>query len=161
MLKIEFPNLFYGNPTLINALPRLMETENLEGTRSGIVRMAESESQQIALLANVLLITDELLPRAATNRQLFNQTCRIDEPPRKPSDRQNWAPEQRELKKQLQRFVDQLRDSFFRKHALELIFTDDGGVRLCANMYISMDGIVDKPEWFPSPIYQVFHNKSN
>ncbi|XP_057493144.1 LOW QUALITY PROTEIN: exocyst complex component EXO84A [Actinidia eriantha] len=139
---------------LINALPGSMETENLEVTGSRIVRMAESESQQIALLANALLIADELLPRAATKLQPFNQTSRIDEPPRRPSDRQNRAPEQRELKKRLQRFVDQLRDSFCRQHALELIFTDDGGVRLGAHMYISMDGNADEPEWFPSPIYQ-------
>ncbi|XP_059658515.1 exocyst complex component EXO84A [Cornus florida] len=139
---------------LINALPGSMETENLEGSGSRIVRMAESEAQQIALLANALLLADELLPRAATKLSCFQQTNRIDDPPRRSSDRQNRAPEQRELKRRLQRLVDQLRDSFCRQHALDLIFTEDGGVRLSSDMYISMDDTADEPEWFPSPIYQ-------
>lgn len=140
---------------LINALPGSVETENLEGSGSRIVRMAETEAQQIALLANALLLADELLPRAASKLQPFSQNSRIDEPPRRTSERQNRAPEQRELKRRLQRFVDQLRDSFCRQHALELIFMEDGSVRLSAEMYISMDGNADEPEWFPSPIYQV------
>ncbi|KAI8528452.1 hypothetical protein RHMOL_Rhmol12G0149400 [Rhododendron molle] len=139
---------------LINALPGSVETENLEGSGSRIVRMAETEAQQIALLANALLLADELLPRAASKLQPFSQNSRIDEPPRRTSERQNRAPEQRELKRRLQRFVDQLRDSFCRQHALELIFMEDGSVRLSAEMYISMDGNADEPEWFPSPIYQ-------
>uniref|UniRef100_A0A5B6YRN4 Exocyst component Exo84 C-terminal domain-containing protein n=1 Tax=Davidia involucrata TaxID=16924 RepID=A0A5B6YRN4_DAVIN len=139
---------------LINALPGSMETENLEGSGSRIVRMAETEAQQIALLANALLLADELLPRAAIKLSCLHQTNRIDDPPRRTSDRQTRLPEQRELKRRLQRFVDQLRDSFCRQHALDLIFTEDGGARLSAEMYISMDDNADEPEWFPSPIYQ-------
>lgn len=142
---------------LIHALPGSVETENLEGAGSRIVRMAETEAQQIALLANALLLADELLPRAASKLQPFSQNSRIDEPPtRRTSERQNRAPEQREFKRRLQRSVDQLRDSFCRQHALELIFMEDGSVRLSAEMYISMDGNAHEPEWFPSPIYQVF-----
>ncbi|THG22808.1 hypothetical protein TEA_025653 [Camellia sinensis var. sinensis] len=141
---------------LIKALPGSMETENLEGSESRIVRMAETEAQQIALLVNALLLADELLPRAATKLSPFNHSSRIDEPPRRSSERQTRAaPEQRELKRRLQRFVEQLRDSFCRQHALELIFTEDGAVRLSAEMYIGMDGSADEPEWFPSPIYQI------
>ncbi|KAL7164015.1 hypothetical protein ACSBR2_040010 [Camellia fascicularis] len=140
---------------LIKALPGSMETENLEGSESRIVRMAETEAQQIALLVNALLLADELLPRAATKLSPFNHSSRIDDPPRRSSERQTRAaPEQRELKRRLQRFVEQLRDSFCRQHALELIFTEDGAVRLSAEMYIGMDGSADEPEWFPSPIYQ-------
>lgn len=140
---------------LIHALPGSVETENLEGAGSRIVRMAETEAQQIALLANALLLADELLPRAASKLQPFSQNSRIDEPPtRRTSERQNRAPEQREFKRRLQRSVDQLRDSFCRQHALELIFMEDGSVRLSAEMYISMDGNAPELEWFPSPIYQ-------
>ncbi|KAK3038614.1 hypothetical protein RJ639_027277 [Escallonia herrerae] len=138
---------------LINALPGSVETENLEGSGSRIVRMAETEAQQIALLANALLLSDELLPRAAIKLSSLQQT-RVDDQPRRTSDRQNRLPEQRELKRRLQRLVDQLRDSFCRQHALYLIFTEDGGVRLSADMYLSMDGYADEPEWFPSPVYQ-------
>lgn len=141
---------------LINALPGSVETENLEGR---IVRMAETEAQQVALLANALLLADELLPRATIKLTSSQHANRMDEPPRRGSDRQNRLPEQRELKRRLQRLVDQLRDSFCRQHALELIFTEDGGVRLSADMYLSMDGSPEEPEWFPSPIYQVIHRK--
>ncbi|KAL2546903.1 Exocyst complex component EXO84A [Forsythia ovata] len=139
---------------MINALPGSMETENLEGSGSRIVKMAESEIQQIALLANALLLADDILPRAAARLSSSQQWNRADEPPRRTWDKQNRPPEQRELKRRLQRLVDQLRDSFCRQHALELIFAEDGGVRLGADMYLSLDGGRDEPEWFPSPIYQ-------
>ncbi|KAI3733584.1 hypothetical protein L6452_13028 [Arctium lappa] len=135
---------------LVNALPGSSETENLEGR---IVRKAEDEAQQIALLANALLLSDELLPRAAI-KLLPLQQCLPTETPRRASDRQLRTPEQRELKKRLQRFVDQLRDSFCREHALELIFTEDGSARINAQMYMSMDENSEEPEWFPSTVYQ-------
>lgn len=138
---------------LINALPGSVETENLEGERR-IVRMAESEAQQVALLANALMLADELLPRAASKLSSLQQST-MDDGSRRASDRHNRLPEQRELKRRLQRLVDQLRDSFCRQHALDLIFTEDGSVRLGADMYLSMDGYSEEPEWFPSPIYQV------
>lgn len=131
---------------MIHALPSSVETENLEGSGRRIVKMAETEMQQIALLANGVLLSDELLPRAAV--KLLCSVNRSD-------DQSLRGPEQREVKRRLQRLVDQLRDGFCRQHALELIFTEDGGVRLSAEMYISMDESNSEPEWFPSPIYQV------
>nr|GEV76671.1 exocyst complex component EXO84A [Tanacetum cinerariifolium] len=135
---------------LVNALPGSSETENLEGR---IVTVADDEAQQIALLANALLLSEELLPQAAI-KLLPLQQCLPTESPRKVSDRQLRTPEQRELKKRLQRFVDQLRDSFCRNHALDLIFTEDGVARLNAQMYSIMDDNSQEPEWFPSPVYQ-------
>ncbi|KAK9276825.1 hypothetical protein L1049_006362 [Liquidambar formosana] len=140
---------------LINALPGSIENEgNLEGSVNKIVGKAETEAQQIALLANASLLSDELLPRAAMKLSSLLQTNRIDEPPRRALDRQNRVPEQREWKRRLQRSVDRLRDSFCRQHALDLIFTEDGDVSLSSEMYISMDGNAEEPEWFPSPIFQ-------
>lgn len=130
---------------LINALPNSTETENLEGT-GRLVQIAETEEQQVALLANSVVLADELLPPALSKLSSLSQT---DDGSRRGSDRQ------RELKKRLQRLVDQLRDSFCRQHALDLIFNEDGSVRLCADMYLSMDGRAEEPNWFPSPIYQV------
>ena len=141
---------------LINALPGSLETEeNLEASGSKIVRMAENELQQLALLANASLLADELLPRAALKLLPFSQSNRVDATPKRASDRQNRLPEQREWKRKLQRSVDRLRDSFCRQHALDLIFTDDGYIRLNAEIYISLDGNTEEPEWFPSPIFQV------
>jgi len=110
--------------------------------------MAETEEEQLALLANASLLAEELLPRAAMKLYSMN-------PVRGP-DRQNRAAEQREWKRKLHRTVDKLRDSFCRQHALDLIFTDDGDSHLSADMYINMDNAVEDPEWVPSLIFQVF-----
>ncbi|PQQ07541.1 exocyst complex component EXO84A [Prunus yedoensis var. nudiflora] len=148
---------------LMNAVPGSVENEeNLEGSGNKLVRMAETEAQQLSLLANASLLADELLPRAAMKLlplQQGQQANRTMETPKRSSDKGNRVPEpSREWKKRLQRSVEQLRDSFCRLHALDLIFTEDGDTRLNAHMYISMDGNID-PEWFPSPIFQEFFAK--
>lgn len=141
---------------LIKALPGSMEEEaNFEGSGNKIVRMAESEAQQIALLANASLLADELLPRAAMKLSPSNQASYKDDSRRRPMDRQNRNPEQREWKRRLVNCVDRLKDSFCRQHALDLIFTEEGDSYLTADMYINMDGNMDEIEWFPSPIFQV------
>ncbi|XP_010255764.1 PREDICTED: exocyst complex component EXO84A [Nelumbo nucifera] len=140
---------------LISALPSSMEEEeNMEGSGNKIVRTAETEDQQIALLANASLLAEELLPRAAMKLSPVNQSGGNDDPSKRNSERQNRLPEQREWKRRLQRSVDRLRDIFCRQHALDLIFTEDGGTYLSAQMYINMDGKAEEPEWFPSPIFQ-------
>ncbi|KAJ6793329.1 exocyst complex component EXO84B-like [Iris pallida] len=146
---------------LINALPGSMEDEQiLEGSGNKLVRMADTEMQQLALLANASLLAEDLLPRAAVKLSPLYQGSGIDEPRKKTSDRQNRMPEQREWKRKLQRTVDRLRDSFCRQHALDLIFAEDGGTYLSAEMYINMDN-VDDPEWSPSPIFQELFAKLN
>ncbi|CAH9138912.1 unnamed protein product [Cuscuta epithymum] len=143
---------------LIKALPGSLEEEiNDEGSGNTAVRMAETEAQQIALLANASLLADELLPRAAMKLS-FTQK---DETQRKP-DRQSRQPEQREWKKRLVSVVDKLKDSFCQQHALDLIFTEEGESHLTADMYINMeDGNADVMEWFPSHIFQELYVKLN
>ncbi|KAJ1423562.1 Exocyst component Exo84, C-terminal [Sesbania bispinosa] len=145
---------FYVN-LLIDALPASVVTENLEGSGHKIVKIAETEAQQIALLANAILLADELLPRAVVK---LSHSTKGDESQRRGSDKQR-PPEQRELKKRLQREVDRLRDSFCRQHVLELIFTEEGDTLLNAHVYLSMDGKVEHPDWFPTPIFQEFFAK--
>lgn len=146
---------------LINALPGSIEDEaNLEGLGNKIVRMAETETQQLALLANASLLAEELLPRAAMKLSPMYQAG-MDDSRRRVSERQNRVPEQREWKKKLQRSVDRLKDSFCRQHALDLIFTEDGDTHLSAEMYISMDNSVEEPEWAPSLIFQELYAKLN
>ncbi|RDX78413.1 Exocyst complex component EXO84A, partial [Mucuna pruriens] len=143
---------FYVN-LLINALPGSVVTENLEGHK--IVKIAETEAQQMTLMANAILLSDELLPRAVVK---LSHSTRGDDSQKRGSDKHRPL-EQRELKKRLQREVDRLRDSFCRQHALELIFTEEGEARLNALIYLGMDGNVEQPEWFPSPIFQVIFAK--
>ncbi|XP_024030870.1 exocyst complex component EXO84B isoform X2 [Morus notabilis] len=140
---------------LIKALPGSMEEEaNFEGSGNKIVRMAETEAQQIALLANASLLADELLPRAAMKLSPLNQGTYNDDPRRRISDRQNRHPEQREWKRRLGSSVDRLKDTFCRQHALDLIFMEEDDSHLTADMYINMDGNVDDIDWFPSLIFQ-------
>lgn len=147
---------------LIKALPGSMEEEaNVEGSGNKIVRMAETEAQQIALLANASLLADELLPRAAMKLSPLNQAIYKDDSRRRPVDRQNRNPEQREWKRRLVNSVDRLKDSFCRQHALELIFTEEGDSHLTADMYLNMDGNLGDMEWFPSPIFQELFIKLN
>ncbi|KAL8098758.1 hypothetical protein AgCh_031475 [Apium graveolens] len=147
---------------LIKALPGYIEEEaNLEGSGNKIVRMAETEAQQIALLANASLLADDLLPRAAMKLASVNQGSFKDDTRRKVSDRQNRYPEQREWKRRLASSVDRLKDNFCRQHALDLIFTEEGDSHLTADMYINMDGNMDEIEWFPSPIFQELYLKLN
>ena len=142
---------------LINALPGSMEDEgNFEGSSNKIVRMAETEAQQLALLANASLLADELLPRAIMKLYPLNSANGKVDPQRRSSDKQSRQPDQREWKRRIQRSVDGLRDSFCRQHALDLIFTEDGNTHLSAEMYLVMDESVEEPEWFPSPVFQVY-----
>ncbi|GJS00406.1 exocyst complex component EXO84B [Tanacetum coccineum] len=135
------------------------EEANYEGSGNKLVRMAETEAQQMALLANASLLADELLPRAAMKLTPVAQSIYKDDPRRRPADRQNRNPEQREWKRRLASIVDRLKDSFCRQHALDLIFTEDGDSHLTADMYINMDGIMEEIEWFPSPIFQELYAK--
>ncbi|KAF5739238.1 exocyst complex component EXO84B [Tripterygium wilfordii] len=145
---------------LIKALPGSMEEEaNFEGSVNKIVRMAETEAQQIALMANALLLADELLPRAAMKLSPVNQANCRDDLRRRPLDRQNRHPEQREWRRRLVSSVDRLKDTFCRQHALDLIFTEDGDSHLTADMYINVDGNVDELEGLPTPIFQELYLK--
>lgn len=146
---------------LISALPGSVDDEvNLEGLGNKIVRMAETEDQQLALLANASLLAEELLPRAAMKLYSMNPV-RKDSLRRRGPENQNRAAEQRAWKRKLNRMVEKLRDSFCRQHALDLIFTEEGDTRLSAEMYIDMDNTVEDPEWVPSPIFQELYAKLN
>ncbi|CAK8574532.1 unnamed protein product [Lathyrus sativus] len=152
---------FYMN-MLIKALPESMdEEENFEGSANKIVRMAETEAQQIALLANASLLADELLPRAAMKLSSLNQDPYKDDNRRRTSERQNRHPEQREWRRRLVGSVDKLKDTFCRQHALSLIFTEEGDSLLTADMYINMEGNADDVEWIPSSIFQELFIKLN
>ncbi|XP_039050350.1 exocyst complex component EXO84B-like [Hibiscus syriacus] len=146
---------------LIKALPGSIDEEmDFGGTGNKIVRMAVTEGQQIALLANASLLADELLPRAAMKLGP-SQGSYKDDHRRKTSDRQNRHPEQREWKRRLLSSVERLKNTFCQQHALDLIFTEEGESHLTAEMYINMDGSAEEVEWFPSPIFQELFAKLN
>ncbi|GMH16061.1 hypothetical protein Nepgr_017902 [Nepenthes gracilis] len=147
---------------LIRALPNSIDEEtNFDGTVNKIVRIAENEAQQISLLANASLLAEELLPRAAVKISTVSQDDHNHDSHRRPSDRQNRHPEQREWRRRLVSSVDRLKNSFCQQHALDLIFTEEGDSHLTAAMYINVDGNVDEIEWCPSLIFQELFLKLN
>ncbi|XP_074558003.1 exocyst complex component EXO84B-like [Curcuma longa] len=147
---------------LINALPSSMEDETyLDGPVNKLVQIAETETQQLSLLANASLLAEDLLPRAAMKLSPHYQAGRIEDTRRRGLDKNIRMPEQREWKRKLQRTVDRLRDSFCRQHALDLIFTEDGDTNLSAEMYINMDSNSEEPDWAPSLIFQELYAKLN
>lgn len=144
---------------LIKALPGSIEEDgSIEVSGNRIVRLAETETQQIALLGNAAALADELLPRAALKLVPSHQASGKEDPWKRSSERQNRLPEQREWRRRLQRTVERLRDNFCRQHALDLIFTEDGETQLSAELYINLDDNTDNSDWhqdpFPSPIFQ-------
>ncbi|KAK4765145.1 hypothetical protein SAY86_026235 [Trapa natans] len=140
---------------LIKALPASWEEEaEFEGSEIKIVRLAETEAQQIALLVNASLLAEELLPRAAMKLSPVNQSHYKDDIQRSASDRQNRYPEQREWKRRLAGSVERLKNTFCSRHVLDLIYTEEGDSHLTADMYINMDGNADEIEWFPSLVFQ-------
>ncbi|KAG7537296.1 Cullin repeat-like-containing domain superfamily [Arabidopsis suecica] len=146
---------------LIRALPGSEEEDaNFEGSCNKIVQIAETEANQLALLANASLLADELLPRAAMKLSLDQSGHRTDDL-RRPLDRQNRNPEQREWKRRLLSTVDKLKDAFCRQHALDLIFTEEGDSHLTADMYINIDGNDEDVDCFPSLIFQELFAKLN
>ncbi|KAL9256238.1 Exocyst complex component EXO84B-like protein [Drosera capensis] len=146
---------------LIKALPNSIDEETtLEGNANKIVRIAENEAQQIALLANASMSAEELLPRAAM-KLTVSQGGNHDDFRRRPSDRQSRHPEQREWKRRLVASVERLKSSFCQQHALDLIFTEEGDTNLAATTYIDMDGNEDEIEWCPSLIFQELFLKLN
>lgn len=143
---------------LIKALPGSIEEDGgMEVSGNKIVRVAETETQQLALLGNAAALADELLPRAAL-KLVPQQTSGKEDPWKRSSERQNRLPEQRDWRRRLQRTVERLRDNFCRQHALDLIFTEDGDTQLSAEMYINLDDNTDNSDWhqdpFPSLIFQ-------
>ncbi|KAK4771876.1 hypothetical protein SAY86_013651 [Trapa natans] len=140
---------------LIKALPASWEEEaEFEGSENKIVRLAETEAQQIALLANASLLAEELLPRAAMKLSPVSQSHYKDDIQRRASDRQNRYPEQREWKRRLAGSVERLKNTFCSRHVLDLIYTEEGDSHLTADMYINMDGNADEIEWLPSFVFQ-------
>ena len=77
------------------------------------------------------------------------------ETPGRAADRQKRFPELREWKRKLQRAVDRLRDSFCRQHALDLIFNEDGEIRLTAEIYTSIIVNKNEADWFASPLFRL------
>ena len=114
------------------------------------VRSAETEEQQLGLLANASSLAEEILPRAVAkllqaqivgnNDELFK---RGQEKPLK-----DW-------KRRLHRMADHLRDYYCRQQVVHLIFPEDGDSNFSFYSYLELDNNGVSLEPLPSQLFQV------
>ncbi|KAJ7542602.1 hypothetical protein O6H91_09G002400 [Diphasiastrum complanatum] len=152
---------------LLKAMPMPIEDET---SLEIFVRVAETEAQQLAVLANAAALADELLPRASLKLVPLQHNISKDDlrtVSQRNADklmaRVSRLPEQRDWRRRLQRGVDKLRDHFCQQHALGLIYTEDGEPQLCTEIYLKLDNQGDESYWqqeaMPSPIFQALFEK--
>lgn len=122
------------------------------------VRSADSESQQLGLLANASAIADDILPRAAVKLLPAQSTSGKEELRKRTPDRtspaSSRAPELREWRRRWQRMVEKLRDHYCRQQVLDLMFTEDEA-NFSVYFYLNLEDDYTNLEPFPSPIFQV------
>lgn len=122
------------------------------------VKPAETEHQQLGLLANAYALAEEVLPRVAAKILPAQNSNGREEPRKRATDRHSAVPsrmaELREWRKRLQRMVDRLRDRYCRQQVLDLIYTEDGEANLGVEVYLNLSNNVDDLEPMPSPIFQ-------
>ncbi|XP_024397574.1 exocyst complex component EXO84B isoform X2 [Physcomitrium patens] len=166
---------------LIKAVPSPGEDEE-GGAPNGEVRKvrpATTESQQLALLANVSALADEFLPRAASKlvpggMQTVMSRDDLRSATRRGRDRDqerhqlgtvaHRLPELKDWRRRLQREVDRLRDHLCRHHVLELIyFSDEPESQLSPDTYLNLDNGGGNPNWhqepMPSLVFQALFHK--
>lgn len=128
------------------------------------VKSADSESQQLGLLANASAIADDILPRAAVKLLPAQSTSGKEELRKRTPDRttpaSSRAPELREWRRRWQRMVEKLRDHYCRQQVLDLMFTEDEA-NFSVYFYLNLEDDNSNLEPFPSPIFQQLFFKLN
>eukprot|EP01018_Ginkgo_biloba_P030439 Gb_10715 [translate_table: standard] len=139
---------------LIRAVPCASEDENSMGCRiNSKLGSAETEAQQLALLANATALADELLPRAVSkiSRQ---QIGNLEDPHERASERSTCRTsllvEHKDWRRHLQRSVDRLRDHICQQYVLGFIYSREGDIQLSANTYL--DGKSEDLFWGQKPM---------
>ncbi|KAF5472894.1 hypothetical protein F2P56_009558 [Juglans regia] len=124
---------------LIKALPGPSDDDNLTELKETIPFRAETDSEQLAILAIAFTIFDKLLPNAVMitwKRQNENS-----EPKNGPTE--NTVPsasstiELKDWKRHLQHLFDKLRDHFCRQYVVSFIYASEGKTRLNARFYLN------------------------
>lgn len=129
-----------------------------------IVKPADSESQQLGLLANASALADDILPRVAFKLLPSQSTNTREEMRRRTPDRAAAAasrtPELREWRRRWQRAVDNLRDHYCRQQVVDLMFTEEEA-NFSVDLYINLEDENVNLDPLPSPIFQELFFKLN
>lgn len=129
-----------------------------------IVKPADSESQQLGLLANASALADDILPRVAFKLLPSQSTNTREEMRRRTPDRAAAAssrtPELREWRRRWQRAVDNLRDHYCRQQVVDLMFTEEEA-NFSVDLYINLEDENVNMDPLPSPIFQELFFKLN
>eukprot|EP00250_Pteridium_aquilinum_P009650 c18827_g1_i1 orf=951-3221(-) len=126
---------------LMMAVPAPLEATQMDHK---IVKSAESESQQLGLLANASALADDVLPRAAV---------KLLRTPDRTTAASSRTPELREWRRRWQRMVDKLRDHYCRQQVVDLMFTEDEA-NFSVYFYLNLEDDNAYLEPLPSPIFQ-------
>ncbi|KAG6691470.1 hypothetical protein I3842_10G064700 [Carya illinoinensis] len=124
---------------LIKALPGPSDDDNLIELKETIPFRAETDSEQLAILAIAFTIFDELLPNAVMitwKRQNENSEPK-NGPPENTVPSASTTIELKDWKRHLQHLFDKLRDHFCRQYVLSFIYASEGKTRLNARIYLN------------------------
>ncbi|XP_057971476.1 exocyst complex component EXO84C isoform X2 [Malania oleifera] len=127
---------------LIKALSGPSEDDNLAELKEALPFRVETDSQQLALLGVVCIISDNLSPEFLCG--FWSMQIGSEEASNGPSE--NSVPisstilEYKEWKRRLLHSCDKLRDHFCRQYVLNFIYSGDGKPRLDARIYLNGKG---------------------
>ena len=139
---------------LMMAVPGQVDDVLIARMDNKTVKLAETENQQLGLLANASTLAEEILPRAVT-KLLPAQHSSSKEPLTKRALEKPNA-ELREWKRRWQRMADKLRDHYCMQQVLDLIFPEDGDSKFSFYSYLDLDNDGGRLEPLPSQLFQVW-----
>ncbi|CAH9097708.1 unnamed protein product [Cuscuta europaea] len=148
---------------LIKSLPGLSEDDNLTELKESVPFRVETDSEQLALLGTAFTISEELLPMVVSRIwNILTESKETDTgglsdviitPP------SNTTVDVKEWRRNLQRSLDNLRDSFCRQYIVNFIYSRDGEARLDAQIYLSGMSLMSEVEPLPSLPFQALFGK--
>ncbi|VFQ71961.1 unnamed protein product [Cuscuta campestris] len=148
---------------LIKSLPGLSEDDNLTELKESVHFRVETDSEQLALLGTAFTISEELLPMVVS--RIWNILTESKEANTVISDAitppSNTVVDVKEWRRNLQRSLDKLRDSFCRQYIVNFIYSRDGDARLDAQIYLSgmSEDLMSESEPLPSLPFQALFGK--
>ncbi|KAG2684171.1 hypothetical protein I3760_10G064500 [Carya illinoinensis] len=124
---------------LIKALPGPSDDDNLIELKETIPFRAETDSEQLAILAIAFTIFDELLPNAVmiTWKWQNENSEPKNGPPENTVPSASTTIELKDWKRHLQHLFDKLRDHFCRQYVLSFIYASEGKTQLNAQIYLN------------------------
>lgn len=122
---------------LIKAIPSTTEDDNLTDLKDVPFR-AETDSQQLALLGTAFTIAEELLPMVVSKIwNILNESREAGTGPMENAmTSANNTLEYKDWRRQLQHFLDKLKNHFCQQYVVSFLYSRDDKTRLDAQTYL-------------------------